>query len=75
MAFVNKLIALLTGFRLPAGYNVIPFLSVHDPEEDVKALCKAYVSHAVRSIPKRARALLVIVVTIPADKLSRNSPG
>lgn len=55
MAFVNKLIALLTGFRVPPAYNVIPFLSVHDPEEDVKALCKAYVTHAVRSMPKRTR--------------------
>ena len=53
MTFVNKLIGLLTSRRLPTAYNVIPFLSIHDPEADVISLNKAYVTHAIRSMPKR----------------------
>lgn len=36
MAFLNKLVALLSRAKIPVQYNIVPFLSVHDPEEDVK---------------------------------------
>lgn len=52
MVFVNKLVALLTARRLHVAYNVIPFLSIHDPEADVISLNKAYIMHAVRVMPK-----------------------
>ena len=53
MTFVNKLVGLLTSRRLSNAYNVIPFLSIHDPEADVISLTKAYVIHAIRAMPKR----------------------
>ena len=37
MTFLDKLVALLSKAKLHAQYNVIPFLSVHDPEADVKS--------------------------------------
>jgi sister chromatid cohesion protein PDS5 len=33
--YLRKLLALLSAQKLPAQFNVIPFLTVHDPEEDV----------------------------------------
>lgn len=53
MAFVNKLITRLRALKLPAAYNVIPFLSIHDPEADVITLNKAYVLHSFKTMPKR----------------------
>ncbi|EKM56477.1 uncharacterized protein PHACADRAFT_207705 [Phanerochaete carnosa HHB-10118-sp] len=55
ITFVNKLVGLLTAMRLPPTYNVVPFLSVHDPEKDVVDMCQAYVQHAVRMMPKQLR--------------------
>ncbi|CAL1708691.1 unnamed protein product [Somion occarium] len=55
MAFLVKLIALLSAQKLPHSYTVIPFLSVHDPEADVKTKAKAFISFAVRSMPKPLR--------------------
>jgi hypothetical protein len=37
MNFLSKLVSLLTPRRLPPRFNVIPFLTVHDPEADVKS--------------------------------------
>jgi sister-chromatid-cohesion protein PDS5 len=36
MAFLTKLIALLTPRKLAPHFNVIPFLTVLDPEPEVK---------------------------------------
>lgn len=36
ISFLSKLISLLQSRKLPARYNVILFLTIHDPEEDVK---------------------------------------
>ena len=52
VAFVNKLLMLLTASKLPAAYNVIPFLSIHDPEADVIMLTRAYIMHQARIMPK-----------------------
>ncbi|THH15253.1 hypothetical protein EW146_g5196 [Bondarzewia mesenterica] len=49
--FLQKLIALLKPRKLPAHFNVIPFLTVHDPEADVKSMAKAYVTYAFRNAP------------------------
>ena len=35
LAFVMKLVALLTARKLPHTYNVILFLVIHDPEADL----------------------------------------
>ncbi|OSD08806.1 hypothetical protein PYCCODRAFT_1380708 [Trametes coccinea BRFM310] len=55
MTFLDKLVSLLSRNKLPVQYNIIPFLSVHDPEEDVKSKAKAYVIFALRAMPKALR--------------------
>lgn len=37
IAFLFKLLSLLQPRKLPPRFNVIPFLTVHDPEADVKS--------------------------------------
>jgi sister-chromatid-cohesion protein PDS5 len=49
--FLTKLISLLTPRKIPPRFNVIPFLTVHDPERDVKGTALAYVTFAFRSLP------------------------
>ncbi|KAI0251942.1 armadillo-type protein [Lactifluus subvellereus] len=49
--FLRKFISLATHQQLPPHFNVIPFLTVHDPEADVKSMAKAYVSLAYRAAP------------------------
>ncbi|KAH7910374.1 armadillo-type protein [Hygrophoropsis aurantiaca] len=51
MTFLTKLVSLLTPRKLPPRFNVIPFLTVHDPEADVKSRAIAYVTFASRSLP------------------------
>ena len=56
MAFLTKLIALLTPRKLAARFNVIPFLTVLDPEPEVKnavspSLLQLYVNIHVRCRP------------------------
>ena len=34
--FLNKLTALITSRKLPARFNVILFLTVHDPEDEIR---------------------------------------
>ncbi|PCH44760.1 hypothetical protein WOLCODRAFT_78395 [Wolfiporia cocos MD-104 SS10] len=55
MAFADKLVTLLSTRKLPEQFNVVPFLSVHDPEADVKNRTKSYVVMALRSIPSEIR--------------------
>ncbi|CDO77959.1 hypothetical protein BN946_scf184971.g9 [Trametes cinnabarina] len=55
MTFLDKLVSLLSRNKLPVQFNIIPFLSVHDPEEDVKGKAKAYVTFALRAMPKAVR--------------------
>ncbi|KAH9849574.1 armadillo-type protein [Lenzites betulinus] len=64
MSFLNKLVALLSKNKLPVQYNIVPFLSVHDPEADVKGKAQAYVSFAVRALPKALRLARFEVVFI-----------
>ncbi|KAJ7487778.1 armadillo-type protein [Mycena latifolia] len=55
MTFLKKLVALSQPPKVPAHYNVIPFLTVHDPEADVKALAVSYVNGVVRKSPAAKR--------------------
>lgn len=48
MAFLVKLIALLSAQKLPHSYTVIPFLSVHDPEADVKTKVRVSICPRLR---------------------------
>ncbi|KAH9990948.1 armadillo-type protein [Russula compacta] len=47
--FLRKFISLAAHQELPPHFNVIPFLTVHDPEADVKNMAKAFVSLAYRA--------------------------
>ncbi|KAH9968243.1 armadillo-type protein [Russula dissimulans] len=49
--FLRKFISLATHQLLPPQFNVVPFLTVHDPEPDVKDMAKAFVSLAYRAAP------------------------
>ncbi|KAI0824810.1 armadillo-type protein [Trametes gibbosa] len=64
MAFLNKLVALLSKNKLPVQYNIVPFLSVHDPEADVKGKAQAYVTFALRAMPKAIRLARFEVIFI-----------
>ncbi|RPD70263.1 hypothetical protein L226DRAFT_526109 [Lentinus tigrinus ALCF2SS1-7] len=48
MTFLDKLISFLSQRRIHPMYNIVPFLSVHDPELDAQA----YVKFALRALPK-----------------------
>ncbi|KAF8999085.1 armadillo-type protein [Cyathus striatus] len=48
--FLTKLILLLQPRKLPTRYNVIPFLTVHDPEADVKNMASSYIQNAIRKM-------------------------
>ncbi|KAG6864378.1 hypothetical protein C0991_010047 [Blastosporella zonata] len=45
--FLSKLISLLQPRKLPPKFNIIPFLTVHDPESDVKAMASSYITGAL----------------------------
>ncbi|KAI9511424.1 armadillo-type protein [Russula earlei] len=49
--FLRKFISLATHQQLPPHFNVVPFLTVHDPETDIKDMAKAFVSLAYRAAP------------------------
>ncbi|KAI0305166.1 hypothetical protein B0F90DRAFT_1808987 [Multifurca ochricompacta] len=49
--FLRKFISLATHQQLPPHFNVVPFLTVHDPEVDIKNMAKAYISLAYRAAP------------------------
>jgi sister-chromatid-cohesion protein PDS5 len=49
--FLRKYISFATHQQLPPHFNVIPFLTVHDPEADIRNRAKAYVSLAYRASP------------------------
>ncbi|KAJ3508895.1 hypothetical protein NLJ89_g5509 [Agrocybe chaxingu] len=51
IAFLTKLVAFLQLRKLPTRYNVIPFLTVLDPEVDTKALASYYVENAKKRLP------------------------
>ncbi|KAM6492441.1 Armadillo-type fold [Amanita muscaria] len=51
MSFLNKLIRLLQLRKIPARYNVILFLTIHDPEPDVKTTASSYVQAALKKLP------------------------
>ncbi|KAA1473006.1 cohesin-associated protein Pds5 [Dentipellis sp. KUC8613] len=53
--FLSKLVMLLSNQKLPAHFNTIPFITIHDPEADVKSMAKAYVIYAYRSAPPAMR--------------------
>ncbi|KAJ4468818.1 armadillo-type protein [Lentinula aciculospora] len=55
MTFLQKLVSLLHRRKLPAKYHVILFLTVHDPEEDIKQKAAATVSGLLKKLLPDAR--------------------
>ena len=37
VTFLNKLVSLLSRTKIPIQYNMVPFLTIHDPEPDVRS--------------------------------------
>ncbi|KAJ7637138.1 armadillo-type protein [Roridomyces roridus] len=66
MTFLKKLCLLATRQKLPAQYNVIPFLTVHDPEEDVKNMAMSFVTGAMRRMTpeKRVQDLEMVFIRL-----------
>ncbi|KAJ7039761.1 armadillo-type protein [Mycena alexandri] len=55
IAYLKKLIALSHPQKVPVHYSVIPFLTVHDPETDVKTLAISYVNGVGRKLSAAKR--------------------
>ncbi|KAG6833054.1 hypothetical protein H0H87_012065 [Tephrocybe sp. NHM501043] len=64
--FLSKLISLLQPRKLPPRYNIIPFLTVHDPESDVKAMASSYILGALNKMkpPVKTEHLEIIFIRL-----------
>lgn len=56
ISFLTKLLSLLQPRVLPPRYNVIPFLTVLDPEEEVKDTASTFIQGALRKMPPHIRS-------------------
>jgi sister-chromatid-cohesion protein PDS5 len=74
MEFLMKLFPLLTARKLPPRYNLIPFLTVHDPEADVKSRAISYVTYASRNISAAAKVDLFEIIFIRLLHLLAHHP-
>ncbi|KAG6907699.1 hypothetical protein DXG01_007755 [Tephrocybe rancida] len=66
VSFLSKLVSLLQPRKLPPRYNVIPFLTVHDPESDVKAMASSYIMGALSKMrpPVKTEHLEIIFIRL-----------
>uniref|UniRef100_A0A0W0GEX7 Cohesin-associated protein pds5 n=2 Tax=Moniliophthora roreri TaxID=221103 RepID=A0A0W0GEX7_MONRR len=55
LGFVQKLVNLMALHRLPDRFYVIPFLTAHDPEEEVKRYAMTYVTSQLRRVSPTMR--------------------
>ncbi|EJT99367.1 hypothetical protein DACRYDRAFT_96151 [Dacryopinax primogenitus] len=55
MFFINKMIKYSTRMQIQPRYNVIPFLTVHDPESEPREKSRSYVSNCMRRLPRNAK--------------------
>ncbi|PFH47385.1 hypothetical protein AMATHDRAFT_152196 [Amanita thiersii Skay4041] len=58
ITFLSKLITLLQPRKIPPRFNVIPFLTIHDPETDVKMMfvqAASYIQTALKKLPAGLR--------------------
>ncbi|KAH0834786.1 hypothetical protein J3R83DRAFT_10387 [Lanmaoa asiatica] len=72
--FLTKLVSLLTARKLPPRFNTIPFLTIHDPEADVRDRAIAYISFISRSIPPAARVDQLEIIFIRLLHLLAHHP-
>ncbi|KAH8102266.1 armadillo-type protein [Cristinia sonorae] len=54
-AFLDKVISQCSSSRLHPKFNIVPFLTVHDPDSEIISKAKAYVVYAARTMPKPER--------------------
>ncbi|TRM60411.1 armadillo-type protein [Schizophyllum amplum] len=54
-AFLSRLFKFSGARKIPARFNIIPFLTVHDPEEDIKTMASAYIHSCLKRFPAAAR--------------------
>ncbi|KAG6332171.1 hypothetical protein ID866_6918 [Astraeus odoratus] len=64
MNFLTKLISLLSLRKLPPRFNAILFLTVHDPEADIRSRATAYISFVNRTLSPAARVEHLEVIFI-----------
>ncbi|KAF9457542.1 armadillo-type protein [Collybia nuda] len=74
VTFLTKLISLLQPRKLPPRYNVIPFLTVHDPESDVKSMAASYISGALRKMNPAVRSEHLEIIFIRLLHLLAHHP-
>ncbi|KIY45059.1 hypothetical protein FISHEDRAFT_50101 [Fistulina hepatica ATCC 64428] len=55
LAYLKKVLNLIRQKKLPARYNVIPFLTCLDPEDDVKNEAAKYMNAVMQSMPPALR--------------------
>ncbi|KAF8067855.1 armadillo-type protein [Lyophyllum atratum] len=72
--FLTKLISLLQPRKLPPRYNVIPFLTVHDPESDVKAMASSYITGALKKMRPNVRTEHLEIIFIRLLHLLAHHP-
>ncbi|KIJ63153.1 hypothetical protein HYDPIDRAFT_113739 [Hydnomerulius pinastri MD-312] len=72
--FLTKLVSLLTARKLPPRFNTIPFLTVHDPEADVRSRATAYVSFVSKSLTPAARVDQLEIIFIRLLHLLAHHP-
>ncbi|KZT61710.1 cohesin-associated protein Pds5 [Calocera cornea HHB12733] len=53
--FINKMIKYGSRMQIPPRYNVIPFLTVHDPESEPREKARSYVLTCMRRLPRNAK--------------------
>ncbi|KAJ7057785.1 armadillo-type protein [Mycena amicta] len=74
IAFLKKVITLASAQKLPAQYNVIPFLTVHDPEKDVQSMAASYIRGTIDKLPTPKRVQLMEMMFIRLLHLLAHHP-
>ncbi|RXW15368.1 hypothetical protein EST38_g10488 [Candolleomyces aberdarensis] len=72
--YLTKLMSLLQPRKIPAQFNIIPFLTVHDPETDIRALASTYVESAKKRLPPALRVEHLEVIFIRLLHLLAHHP-
>ncbi|KAF8907524.1 armadillo-type protein [Mucidula mucida] len=62
--FLTKAFAILHQQQVPDVYNIIPFLTVHDPEEDLRAAASMYIVGAINRRAAETRTKFIATLFI-----------
>ncbi|KAH0581979.1 hypothetical protein H2248_011642 [Termitomyces sp. 'cryptogamus'] len=72
--FLSKLVPLLHARKLPSQFNAIPFLTIHDPESDVKTVATSYVATALKKMQPAIRTEHMEIIFIRLLHLLAHHP-